>query len=243
MSFELSPVKLIYGGQALGYHAGRTVLVSQVAPGERAEVEEIRTQKGVVHARPLRIIQPSDQRVPPPCPYFGRCGGCHYQHLAADTETLAKREILRETLQRLGRVSWTSDIAVHSGPAWHYRNQAQLKIGRTPAGSLELGFFAAESNRLVSIDTCPILSPHLNALLGQLHGEAWTEILAPCHEIELLADDRDETVMLVLHGVWAAPEVVSRRCLEELAGVLTVAVAERRETARLGRAAPYLSCR
>ena len=57
MPFELTPTKLIYGGEALGHHAGRTVLVPRVLPGERAEVEEVRTAKGVVHARPLRILQ------------------------------------------------------------------------------------------------------------------------------------------------------------------------------------------
>ena len=74
--FEFSPVKLIYGGEALGFHAGRTVLAPRVLPGERTEVEEIRRQKGVIHARPLRILEPSRERIEPLCPYFGRCGGC-----------------------------------------------------------------------------------------------------------------------------------------------------------------------
>lgn len=224
MPFEFSPVKLVYGGEALGYHAGRTVLASQVVPHERVEVEEIRTRKGVVHARPLRILQPSRDRVEPPCPYFGHCGGCQYQHLAADSQVLAKREILRETLRRLGRVIWDAEIPVHSGPAWNYRNQAQLKVGRAADGGHELGFFAAESNRLISIDTCAILSPRLNALLAELRGQPWAELLTNCREIELFADDRDEKVMLILRGRCTAPEAMSHKCLTELAGVVSVAV-------------------
>ena len=81
MSFELSPHKLVYGGEALGYAEGQTVLVSYALPGERLEVEPVRTAKGVVHARPLRILEAAPERIVPPCPYFGRCGGCHYQHL------------------------------------------------------------------------------------------------------------------------------------------------------------------
>ena len=226
MPFEISPIKLVYGGEALGYHSGRTVLVSRVIPSERAEVEEIRTQKGVVHARPLRIIETSSRRVKPACPYFGRCGGCQYQHITVDSQALAKREILRETLRRLGRITWDAEIPVRSGPAWSYRNQAQLKVGRAEDGSPGLGFFAAESNRLTAIDTCAILSPRLNALLAELRCDPWMCALARCQEIELLADDHDENVLLTLRGNWAEQEFESlaNKLLAELAGVVTVAV-------------------
>jgi 23S rRNA (uracil1939-C5)-methyltransferase len=224
--FEISPVKLVYGGEALGYHSRRTVLVSRVIPGERVEVEEIRTQKGVVHARPLRILDASPQRVDPPCPYFGRCGGCQYQHIAVDSQVLAKREILRESLRRLGRITWDVEIPLHSGPAWNYRNQAQLKVGRAEDGSSGLGFFAAESNRLIAVDACAILSPRLNALLADLRCQPWMHARAGCEEIELFADDRDENVMLTLRGNRAEQEFESlaNKLLAELAGVVTVAV-------------------
>jgi 23S rRNA (uracil1939-C5)-methyltransferase len=222
--FEFSPVKLVYGGEALGFQAGRTVLTPLVLPGERAEVEEVRRQKGVIHARPLRILEPSPQRIEPPCPYFGRCGGCQYQHLAHPEQVTVKSEILRETLRRLGQVKWEGPIPAHSGPAWKYRNQAQLKIRKSPDGATALGFFEAESNRLVPIDACPILSPRLNALLAVLRGEPWISELAKAREVELLADDRDEKVMLTLAGNWNAEEAetLAHKCLTELGGVSTV---------------------
>ena len=131
--FEFSPVKLVYGGEALGFQAGRTVLAPRVLPGERAEVEEVRRQKGVVHARPLRILEPSRERIDPLCGYFGRCGGCQYQHLSHEAQAEAKTEILRETLRRLGQVRWEGSIPTHSGPPWNYRNQAQWKVGSLQA--------------------------------------------------------------------------------------------------------------
>jgi 23S rRNA (uracil1939-C5)-methyltransferase len=228
-TFEFSPVKLVYGGEALGYHAGRTVLAPRVLPGERAVVEEIRTRKGVVHARPLRILEASRERVEAPCPYFGRCGGCHYQHLSPENQAAAKREILRETLRRLGRVNWEAEIPAHSGSAWNYRNQAQLKVSRAQDGSVELGFFEAESNRLISIDVCPIVSPRLNALLRELQGEAWAEPFANCREVEVLADDRDEKVILTLRGNCTEQEAekLARQCLAELTGVVSVAIEQK----------------
>ena len=226
--FEFSPVKLIYGGEALGFHAGRTVLAPRVLPGERTEVEEIRRQKGVIHARPLRILEPSRERMEPLCPYFGRCGGCQYQHLAYAAQVAAKVEILRETLRRLGQVKWEGPIPAHSGPEWNYRNQAQLKIGKPPGGAPGLGFFEAESNRLIPIDACPILSPRLNALLTVLRSEPWISALANGREVELLADDRDERVMLTLFGSWNGQEAetLAAKCLAELAEVATVAITQ-----------------
>lgn len=224
--FEFSPVKLVYGGEALGFHEGHTVLAPRLLPRERAEVEEFRRQKRVIHARPLRILEASPQRMDAPCPYYGRCGGCQYQHFSHAAQIAAKTEILRETLRRLGPVPWEGPIPVHSGPAWHYRNQAQLKIARAPDGMPSLGFFEAESNRLIPIDTCPILSPRLNALLDVLRSEPWMRELANGREVELLADDRDEKVMLTLAGNWNAQEseALARKCLAELAGIVTVAV-------------------
>ena len=70
--------------------------------GERAEVEEFRRQKGVIHAHPLRILESAPGRVEPSCPYFGRCGGCQYQHLVYAAQVAAKVEILRETLATVG---------------------------------------------------------------------------------------------------------------------------------------------
>ena len=227
MSFEFSPVKLVYGGEALGFHAGHTVLSSRVLPGERAEVEEVRRQKRVIHARPLRILEPSLDRIEAPCPYFGRCGGCQYQHLPHSAQVTAKIEILHETLRRLGQVQWEQPIPAHTAAAWNYRNQAQLKMGKTPDGASALGFFEAESKRLVAIDACPILSPRLNALLAVLQTEPWINELGSSGEVELLADDGDEKVMVTLAakgGVLGA-EPLAHRCLAELAGVTTVAIA------------------
>jgi 23S rRNA (uracil1939-C5)-methyltransferase len=226
VSFELSPTKLIYGGDALGHHAGRTVLVPRVLPGERVEVEEVRAAKGVVRARPLRILQAAPERIDPPCPYFGRCGGCHYQHLSPQLQSTGKREILRETLRRLGGIDWTGEIPVRAGPPWNYRNQAQFKIARQDASGVELGFFEPHSHRLSPIDNCLILSPRLNAVLGELLRPEWAQGLAGFRRIELFADDRDEEVMLTLQGeaVGGEGEQVGHGLLERIPGAVCVAL-------------------
>jgi 23S rRNA (uracil1939-C5)-methyltransferase len=201
-------------------------LVPRVLPGERVEVEEVRIAKGVVRARPLRILQAAPERIDPPCPYFGRCGGCHYQHLSPQLQSTSKQEILRETLRRLGRIDWKEEIPVRAGPPWNYRNQAQFKIARQPGGPIELGFFEAQSHRVFPIDNCVILSPRLNAVLGELRRPEWARGLAGLRQIDLFADERDEDVMLTLEGEAAGPqgEQMGHGLLERIPAVVCVAL-------------------
>ena len=228
MPFEFHAEKLVYGGDALGHHEGRAVLVPRALPGERLQVEEVRTAKGVVRARPLQVLAAAPERVAAPCPYFGRCGGCQYQHFDAEPQAVAKREILRETLRRLGHITWDGEIPIHTGQPWNYRNQAEFKVERRANGGISLGFFESESHRVADVDACPILSPRLNALLNALRAPEWSERLALCREIKMLADDRDNEVMLTLRGMFEseAKEVVARECLAGLPGVVSVVIEE-----------------
>jgi len=206
MSFELTPQKLVYGGEALGHAQGQTVLVSGALPGELLEVEPVRTAKGVVHARPLRILEAAPERIVPPCPYFGQCGGCHYQHLDIERQLAWKSEILRETLRRIGKIVWDQEITIHRADPWNYRNQAQLKVTADESGRVDLGFFETESHRLVPIDECMILSPRLNAVLRQLRRPEYLNRLRKSREIELLANDRDEQVRITFLGNFTKQE-------------------------------------
>jgi 23S rRNA (uracil1939-C5)-methyltransferase len=224
MTFEIVPQKLIYGGDALAHHEGRAVFVPRVLPGERAEVETVRIAKGVVHARPLRVLEPSPERIEPPCPYFGRCGGCDYQHLPEARQTAIKRDILLETLRRTGKIDWSQPIAVHSAQAQGYRNQAQFKVVRNAAGRPELGFFEAYSHRLFPIDSCLLLSPRLNQILHELRDERWSVRLDGVTEIELTADESDERAMLIARGTPSGGDQFAKELLESVPGVATVAI-------------------
>ncbi|HET7101287.1 MAG TPA: class I SAM-dependent RNA methyltransferase, partial [Terriglobia bacterium] len=222
---------------ALGHAEGRTVLVPRALPGERLEVETVRVAKGVVHARPLHILEAAPERVNPPCPYFGRCGGCHYQHLDIEHQVRWKLEIVRETLQRIGKIAWDREITVHQASPWNYRNQAQLKVAAAESGETALGFFAGESHQLVPIDECLILSPRLNRVLGQLRRPEWLGRFRGCREVELLANDRDDQVRITLHGNPQTGESgpLAEDLIKEVDGVVTVAFHDRRDTQVFGQ--------
>jgi 23S rRNA (uracil1939-C5)-methyltransferase len=152
--------KWVYGGDGLArLPDGRVVLTPFVLPGELARIES----GDDVRAELLEVLEPSTDRVAPPCPVFARCGGCHYQHAPYEYQLARKVEILREQLRRVGKIDYQGEIAVISGAALGYRNRAQFHIadGR-------IGYLAARSRDLVPIEHCPISSPRLNEALAML---------------------------------------------------------------------------
>lgn len=228
MPFDFSPKKLVYGGKALGHAEGRTILAPFVLPGERVEVETVHVAKGIVHARPLRVLEAAPERIDPPCRHFGRCGGCHYQHLDIGHQVRWKVEILRETLKRIGKIAWDGDIRVHQASPWNYRNQAQLKVAQDEFGNIALGFFEGESHRLVPIEECLILSPRLNHVLGKLRRPQWIGRLRGCREVELQANDQDDQVRIIIHGKLEEdqPEKLAMDLLHQMDEVVAVAFHE-----------------
>ena len=209
----------------MGHAQGRAVLVPRALPGERLEVEPVRVAKGVVHARPLQVLEAAPERISPSCRYFGRCGGCHYQHLDVEHQVAWKVEIVRETLKRIGKIAWDRKITVHQASPWNYRNQAQLKVAQNESGEVALGFFEGESHRLVSIDECLILSPRLNEVLGHLRQEQWLDRLRECREVELLANEQDNQVRITLLGNFETgeSELLAEDLLRQVDGVVAVA--------------------
>lgn len=148
---------------------------------------------------------------------------------------------MRETLRRIGKISWEGEIRTHTASPWNYRNQAEIKISRLPDGRAELGFFEAESHRLRAIDTCLILSPRLSAVLGALRGDEWREAVAECSEIELIADCQDEKLMITLRGNLTRQrgEALAEQFLARLPGARSVAVEHGLSFAVYGEPALY----
>ena len=163
--FEITVEKLVYGGDGLGRLEGRAVLAPFVLPGERARVQSVSEKPGMVRAGLLEVLDAAPERVVPGCPYFMRCGGCHYQHAPYETQLALKRGILEDQLRRIGKIAPPAEIGVVAGEPWGYRNRVQLHI----AGG-KLGYRAAQSHKLCAIEKCPIASPAINGAIGVLRG-------------------------------------------------------------------------
>ena len=197
MSEELriSIEKLVYGGDGLAHADGNTVFVPYVLPGEEVRAATRSKRKKLVWAKLLEVTSASAQREGARCPHFQTCGGCHYQHISAAEQLRLKKEILRETLSRLGGIQWSGAIQEHSAQPYGYRNRAQWAVRN--ANPRAIGYFLPESSVIVPIDECPVLSPLLAKTFGQLQELARSNRLPErVLEIEAFADSADEKISL-----------------------------------------------
>ncbi len=197
---DITIEKLIYGGEGLAHHDGSTVFVPFVIPAERVSASPVEQKKKFIRARVERVLEPSPERAIPPCPHFGICGGCNYQHIPYEAQLKYKTEILHETLRRIGRIEWPGEIAAHASPPWGYRNRARWKIrplGEANASALGIGYFRANSTALCAVEDCAILSPLLLKTLLALRGALADGALPPeLREIEAFAGANDSKLLV-----------------------------------------------
>jgi len=191
----LTVEKLIYGGDGLGHADGNTVFVPYVLPGETVRAAVRNRKKKLLQTSLVKVEQAAAGRIAAKCPHFQVCGGCHYQHIGVAEQVKFKKEILRETLSRLGGVNWTGEITAHTAEPYGYRNRAQWAYREAMPRSL--GYFQTESARIVPIDECPVLSPALEAAFQKLQEMARNNTLPTgLLEIEAFTDSGDTKIAL-----------------------------------------------
>ncbi|HEU5337031.1 MAG TPA: 23S rRNA (uracil(1939)-C(5))-methyltransferase RlmD [Terriglobales bacterium] len=197
---NLTIEKLIYGGDGLARlpadERGRrkTVFVPFVLAGEEVEAEAAEQKAEFARARVLRVLQEAAGRIAPKCPYFLRCGGCHYQHASYEHQLEIKAAILKETLARIAKLQLEAELQVHPSPPWNYRNRTRLRVRGAP---FALGYYRFGSHALLPVEECPISSPLINraiAALWQL-GRAG-KVPAGIGEVELFADSADAQLLV-----------------------------------------------
>lgn len=196
-----------HGGEGVGQaEDGMTWFVPGTLPNEVVEAESVRRKARWARGRLTAVVEASPDRVTPPCPLAGRCGGCDWQHVAAATQTEHKRTIVADQLRGV-----VADPAqVHVGKVLgdrsglHYRRRARMHY-RKVGDAFVMGFFAPRSREIVDAPQCPVLRPELDHALSKLRslaphlpdeGEAWA-----------LSDGR--VAALALPGVRPDDEVVA----------------------------------
>jgi len=202
-TIELTLDAIAHGGEAIGRHGGKTIFVPYAIPGERVRVEIVEEKERWARTRLLEVVQPSPDRVEPPCPYFGpdRCGGCQWQHIAYERQAELKAEIVADHLRRLGRIASppvVDTLVLAAPPAsdgeadtvnlqsairnpqsaiplldFGYRNHVRFNL--TDEG--RLGFRQADGAAVIPIDRCLLLHERLDELHAALD-VAWPELTA-----------------------------------------------------------------
>jgi len=166
VTLELSGVA--HGGEAIGRHEGRVFFVPYGLPGETVVAEIVEDKQDYARAEIVELVETSPDRVTAPCAYFGRCGGCQWQHASYEAQLRFKRGIVAEQLRRIGRFEDADRLVLPTigmADPWHYRNHARFTVGRRFG---ELCFTRAGTRQLLRIDHCWLMHPRIDALLTRL---------------------------------------------------------------------------
>jgi len=196
---DLEITGLVHGGRGIGRFNGKAVFVPLTAPGDRVVCSVVRSKSSYIEAVLEAVIEPSASRREPPCPYFGSCGGCQWQHLSYPNQTQWKEKIFFNQLLR-GKVASEECLAsiVPAPDEWHYRNRVQFKCHMAEDG-LAVGFYRPNSHVVVDIKRCLLLPPPLQRVLDLLREEL---PYAPCPDcipqVEVACGD-DSNIRLLMH--------------------------------------------
>ncbi len=171
-------------GEGVGRVQGFTVFVEGALPGEEVLVHLLKVKKHFGFGKIVEILKPSENRVAPPCPVFGHCGGCSLQHLDYPAQLEYKQNKVQEHLRRIGGLK-DVDVPPVLGMEnpWRYRNKAQFPVGRLgSAGAVGCGFYKRRSHQLVAVSDCALQQPGVQDVLKTVQAFLAENAIAPYDE-------------------------------------------------------------
>ena len=160
---------LNYDGRGVARIDGKVTFIEGALPGERVQFRYHNKRPSFDTGAVQAVLSASPDRVSPPCPHFGVCGGCSLQHLAPAAQIAALQHVLAETLAHVGRVQPERWLAPLAGPAHGYRRRARLGVRNVPKkGGVLVGFREKRRSFITPLDTCVTLDARVNDLLPAL---------------------------------------------------------------------------
>jgi 23S rRNA (uracil1939-C5)-methyltransferase len=166
---DLKIEDVAFGGKGVGRDQGKAVFVPYTIEGEIVSAEIVREKKQFAEAELIEANERSPDRVEPQCPYFGRCGGCAYQHISYEHQLAIKWRQVRDALQRIGKLKDVPMRPIISSPKQYaYRNRITVH-----AQDGVIGFFRRDSHQLIDIEHCPISTDEVNRALIELRAQPY----------------------------------------------------------------------
>lgn len=162
--FEVTIADLGFGGDGVGRVNGKATFVPFTIDSERITARVVREKKQFIQAELVDLIEPSEHRVQPQCPYFGRCGGCAYQHISYAHQLAIKQRQVEQVLARIGKLRELPMQPIIPSPnEYGYRNRITVH-----AQNGAIGFYRHDHTGLIDITHCPISRPAVNEQLAAL---------------------------------------------------------------------------
>jgi tRNA/tmRNA/rRNA uracil-C5-methylase (TrmA/RlmC/RlmD family) len=163
-SAELKIEDVAFGGKGVARDEGKAVFVPFTIDGERINAQIVREKKQFAEGELVEVLEPSPARVVPECPYFGRCGGCSYQHISYARQLEIKARQVEQAMRRIGRLAEPPMRPIVPSPLpYGYRNRITVH-----AEDGVVGFYRRDVHQLIDIERCPIAAPEVNDAFAQL---------------------------------------------------------------------------
>src|SRR6266446_9314159 len=163
-SVELKIEDVAFGGKGVARDEGKAVFIPFTIDSERVTAKIVREKKQFAEAELVELIDSSPHRVPPECPYFGRCGGCSYEHMSYAQQLKTKMRQVEQAMRRIGRLTEPAMRPMVASPLpYGYRNRITVH-----AQDEIVGFYRRDVHQLMDIERCPIAMPEVNDSLTQL---------------------------------------------------------------------------
>jgi 23S rRNA (uracil1939-C5)-methyltransferase len=158
---------LSHGGSGVCRQNEFVIFVPNTCPGDKVRVRIINVKKNYAEADLLEVIEPSPKRIIPPCPVFGECGGCQWQHVEYPEQLKQKQLIVEHALSRIGKEEQVKILPIiASADQFHYRNRAQFRSeGPT------VGFYKKGTHQIVEFQKCLIVEEDINLELTKIKKE------------------------------------------------------------------------
>ncbi len=234
MDFELTIQSLAYGGWGVGRKEGKVVFVPLTAPGDVIRCAVVQDRGRFAFGTLVDLIHPSPARVAAPCPVFGRCGGCQWQHIGYERQLEAKRDILVDAFSRIGRLGDT-DVCptVGSRRAYGWRTAVDLAFG-SEGGDIRVGFHSRHGSEIVPIAGCPVATDEINARIGHLPEAIAAAGLVTDGEIRLVAGIDHKVSAHLMPGGSAAVRRHEAQRFTDAAALSGLEVTTKRGTSAFG---------
>ncbi len=181
---------------------GKVIFIDGALPFELVTANTHRKKNNWEQASLTAIHRESSQRVRPGCPHFGlhagACGGCKMQHLHMSAQVAVKQRVLEDNLWHLGKVKAQTMLRPIEGPSWGYRYRARLSVRHViKKGQVLIGFHERKSRYVADMQQCPVLPPHVDAMLMPLRALiAGMDARDTCPQIELACGDSVTALVL-----------------------------------------------
>ncbi len=188
--------RMSHDGRGISQWNGKTLFVDGALTGERISARLVRDHARYAEARVDKLLEPSLERVEPPCVHYAECGGCQLQHVGVEQQVVFKQATVLQQLELWGGVIPKRTLPAIRSAHEGYRRCARLGIDYSQ-GTVALGFRKRNSKQLVQVDACAVLAPALNRLLAPLKN--WLANLQAAEavtHIELIQTEQKTAVVL-----------------------------------------------